>query len=258
MKSTKPTLLLLHGAHHPAAVWDQVIALLSAKGYRCIAPELCFVGGSGKAISTWRPCIEQVQQLIATETAAGRDVVVVNHSLGGLPGCSAVEGYTAADPSRLASGNGRVRGIVQITGMTIRDAAHHHEVFKNIPSNPDENGWKTTPPLELVKKLFYHDLEPAEADYWVSTLKPNAGWLDRNADGLYPGYKDVPVWYLACDNDQMLPLAAQESFMDVIREVNNRLTVRHIDSGHSPLLKRPEITAEYVHEAVEDFVAERA
>jgi alpha-beta hydrolase superfamily lysophospholipase len=98
MGDTRPNIFLLHGAFHRSAAGDQVISHLSRKGYRCIAPQLCFVGvgGHGKATTNWHPSVEQVQQLLSTETSAGRDVVVVNHSLGGLAGCSWVKGYTDA------------------------------------------------------------------------------------------------------------------------------------------------------------------
>jgi alpha-beta hydrolase superfamily lysophospholipase len=117
MSTEKPTLLLLHGAFHPAEAWDNVITHLSSRGYRCIAPQLCFVGGIGKAPSTWAPCVEQLQQLLSKETSSGRDVVVVNHSFGGIAGCSAIEGYTELSSARLGKGDGHVRGIVQITAM---------------------------------------------------------------------------------------------------------------------------------------------
>lgn len=254
MSNAKPTILLLHGAFHPPAAWERVIAQLSTKGYRCVAPQVCFVGGTGKAPSTWHPCVEQVQKVLSEETSAGRDVVVVNHSLGSLAGCSSIEGYTKTNSSRLGEGSGHVLGMVQISGMIIRDAEHHHEVFKMIPGSPDENGWKD-PPLHAVKQVFYDDLEPADADYWASQLIPNSAWLDKSAEGLYPGYKDVPVWYIVCDNDKMLPPPVQEGFMSVIREFNDRLTERHIDTAHSPFLNKPEATAEYIHEAAVDFVA---
>jgi hypothetical protein len=147
-----------------------------------------------------------------------------------------------------------VRGIVQITAMTIKDAAHYHEVFKNIPNDPDENGWKA-PPTEFAKLSFYHDLEPADMDHWASKLMPQSGWLERSTEGLYAGYRDVAVWYIVCNNDRMLAPPLQEAFVNVIREVNSCLTVRHMDSGHSPFLKDPETMANYICEAANDFMA---
>lgn len=49
--------------------------------------------------------------------------MLVNNSLGGLVGCSAVRGYTASNPSNLDGRGGHVIGIVQIAAMTLRDGA---------------------------------------------------------------------------------------------------------------------------------------
>lgn len=217
-------------------------------------PQLLFVGGQGKAISTWETCVEQLQELIREETSAGRDVVMINHSLGALAGCSAVEGLTRSNPRQLGDDQGSVIGMFNITAMIIRDAEHHAQVFSKIPSNPDENGWKAVPPPELVKKMFYNDLDADEAKAWTAKLLPNAAWLDKSAQALYPGYADVPAWYLICDQDNMFPVPVQEGFCDVIRQKNEGgLTVRHIDTGHSPFLKSPEATAELIDEAVQSF-----
>ncbi|KAM5349030.1 hypothetical protein ACJ41O_008853 [Fusarium nematophilum] len=255
----KPTLIFLHGAHHTGAGWDQVISHLAPRGFKCVAPDLCFCGGIGRAPATWTPVVEQIQKLILAETSAGTDVVLVNHSLGGFAGCSSVEGFTDRNPSRLkdVGRDGRVKGIVQVAGITIRDADHQREVFKDIPSNPDENGWQP-PPVHIARDIFYHDLEPEDADYWISQLLPGSAWLSRTAEGSYPGYGDVPVWFLFCDQDRMLPPSTQEDFVRVIKEVNDNLTVRHFDSAHSPFLNMPEQTADLVHEVAKEFMAKGA
>ncbi|KAH7016432.1 uncharacterized protein B0I36DRAFT_368966 [Microdochium trichocladiopsis] len=56
----------------------------------------------------------RLQELIAAETSTGRDVVMVNHSFGGVLGHSAVDGFTVRNPARLTTieSIGKVIGIV--------------------------------------------------------------------------------------------------------------------------------------------------
>lgn len=103
MANKQITILLLHGSFHPASVWDDLTSHLDGRGYRMLAPQLCFCGsGTEEPIKSWQECIDQVRALLSQETSAGRDVVLVNHSMGGIVGCSAVKGFTARDPSALA------------------------------------------------------------------------------------------------------------------------------------------------------------
>ncbi|KAH8174113.1 alpha/beta hydrolase family protein [Sarocladium implicatum] len=254
MATSKPTLIFCHGAFHPSSAWNGLIKHLEPLCYRCLAPQLLFVGGEGTAISTWEPCVQSLQELIRGETCAGRNVVIVNHSLGSLAGSSAIEGFTRKDPKHLEAGHGSVIGIFNMAAIIIRDAEHHAQVFSKIPSNPDEAGWKPVPPPEMTRDVFFNDLDAEDAAYWISQLRPNAGWLDKSAQGLYPGYADVPVWYLIGDQDKMFPVPVQEAFCDFIREKNEAgLTVRHIDTGHAPFLKSPEATAKLIDEAAQSF-----
>jgi hypothetical protein len=103
MVGTRLTIRLLHGTFHLSSAWDKEMSHLSRKGYCCVAPRLCFVvvGGHGKAMTNWHPCVGQVQQLLPAETSAGQDVVVVDHSLDGPASCGSTKGYADAKPFQL-------------------------------------------------------------------------------------------------------------------------------------------------------------
>ncbi|KAI1498879.1 alpha/beta-hydrolase [Biscogniauxia marginata] len=255
MAGVEVSIVLIHGAYHPASAWGRVIPQLQAKNYRCLAPQICFCG-TEKPIASWQTCVDQIQEIIAQETSAGRLVVIVNHSLGGIPGCSAVEGFTKKNPVRLGKTKGRVVGIIQVTAMAILDAAHLREFYSRVSTSKpnthrNEIGWKS-PPVD-AKQTFYNDLVPEDAEYWCSKLMPNSALLDNCTEGLYPGFKDVPVQCIVCTKDLRLTTTMQEEFIDVIRATNGDLTVRKLDSGHCPLLGRPVELAEIIDEACMAF-----
>ncbi|KAI1251576.1 hypothetical protein MGN70_006144 [Eutypa lata] len=261
MADKETTILLLHGAFHPTSVWDDLIPHLHKHGYRTLAPQLCFCGsGDERPITSWRACIDQIQTILSQETSAGRDVVLANHSLGGIGGCSAVQGFTAKDSSAVPEGGkGRVVGIVQVTATTVRDAEHAHEFYaKRLGRDPSvlitPGGWTPAPPAEVSKRLFYHDLAPQEADRWAARLLATSEYLYAHTEGVYAGFKDVPTWYVRCDRDLLITPPEQDEFVAIIREMNSDTTVRRLESGHSPMLSKPAELAGIIKEAVEHCV----
>lgn len=261
------TILLLHGAYHPASVWDRLVPHLRGDGRRVLAPQLCFCaagdGADERPITSWQTCIDQIRDILARETAAGRDVVLVNHSLAGIGGCSAVRGFTDRDPSALTprgggAGTGRVIGVVQVAAVTVRDAADKRALYQGrlgLPGAvaPGATGWKDPPAAARAAELFYGDLAPDDAARWARRLLRTSAYLDGSADGVSGGFADVPAaWYVVCGRDRAVPPAEQEEFAAVVREANPDTTVRRLDgSGHSPMLSRPRELAGIIAEAVE-------
>lgn len=77
------------------------------------------------------PCIARIRDIVASETQAKRDVVMVDHSFGGVVvGCSAVNGFRATDPSKLA-GSGKVVGIIQMCALTVPTGVSSLEILRN-------------------------------------------------------------------------------------------------------------------------------
>ena len=250
---SRPTILLNHGAYHRSSVWERLVPLLEKSGYRCIAPQLPYCG-TETPIQSWKECIDQIRQLLEEEIAKGRGVVLVNHSLAGVPGCSAVKELT----TRLTPTHGRVIGIVQVTAMNFVDGDQLEAFYDALPkgSQRRENGWKFPP--ATAKDIFYNDLEPSDAEYWSGLLIPNSDYLHKSHEAIYAGFKDVPVWYIKCTNDLAIVPAEQDMYIGIIRSVNKGVKVREIEAGHSPFLSKPEETVALIDEAVQGFLASGA
>lgn len=69
----------------------------------------------------------------------------------------------------------------------------------------------------------------------------------------YNGWADVPVWFLATQLDRPLPVEAQRMFVEDARKAGADVTLREIETSHSPMLSRPEETAGVIVEAVAAF-----
>lgn len=101
----------------------------------------------------------------------------------------------------------------------------------------------TAPPREL----FYHDLPDAEGSCWVTKLKKQSlKALMEGGEHSYAGWKDVPVWVLASTEDKAFPLQAQMMLVQVAKDSGANITLREVESSHSPMLSRPEETVDFI------------
>lgn len=253
---SKPTLLLLHGSWHSNQTWERLIPLLEAKGYKCIWPQVSFYGTT-EPVQSIAPCISQIQDILAQETGMGNNVVMVNHSFGGVVGCSAVNGFTSANPSRLG-GTGKVIGIVQMCALTIpSDTSLLEFLHKGKGSEIEpigvagDDGWDVM--VRDVMPAMLHDLEPEDAQYWKSRLLKHSSATRSSSENEYAGWKDVPVCYLYCTEDRASTPGSQEKMIASLQESNANVTVREIQASRSPMLSKPVETAQAIDEATHEF-----
>lgn len=228
-----PSLVFVPGAWHSPEYWSKVTALLN--DYKCICPELPTTTGSG----AFKDDLEAVRAAILS---AEGQVVVVVHSYGSIPGSSALKGLTGS----------RVIGIIAIatgfpmTGVNLLDG------FGGKPPP----FWKIEDGLaKLVvdcRELFYHDLPEAEGNEWVAKLRKQSVDAFYSGELVYAGWKEVPAWYLITTDDKTFPIEVQHKIAEDAQK-EGKVTVREIDSSHSPMLSRPQETADFIKEAVRSF-----
>lgn len=258
MSSPKTTLLLLHGSWHSSETWQRLTPLLDAKGYKTIAPQVCFCG-TQEPLTSIAPCISQIQDVIATETGSGRNVIMVNHSFGGVVGCSAVNGFTAKHPSQLTS-TGKVIGIIQMCALTVPtgvslleflQAGKGSDIKPIGLSGPD--GWDEM--KRDVVEAMYHDLSPEDGADWASRILKHSSATRSSSENVYAGWQDVPVCYLKCTDDRASDPGTQSKMIETIGESNENVMVKEIFASHSPMLSKPEETSEKVDEAAKWFIS---
>jgi len=255
-----PTLLLLHGSWHSYETWQRLTPLLNTKGYRTITPQVLFCG-TEDPLTSIAPCISQIQDLIAAETGEGRNVVMVNHSFGGVVGCSAVNGFTATNPGRLApDAKGKVIGIVQMCALTVPTGVSLLEFLRHGKGSDikpiglaGDDGWDVM--HRDVVEAMYHDLDPEDGAYWASRILKHSSATRSSNENVYAGWKDVPVCYLKCTDDRASDPGTQAKMIESIKEANKNVIVKEIFASHSPMLSKPQETAEKLDEAAKWFIS---
>ena len=252
-----PTLVLVHGSWHQASCFNPITSLLQEEhGLKCISVSLPSTSNNPQA--TFKDDVDVTQEAIAGETTAGRDVVVIAHSYGGMVGNSAIKGFAKPRGSveTGSTATGHVIGLILIaSGCNLPGLSFMDPFFGHPPPSWRVN--KETGYAELVtspRELFYHDLPQDEAEYWVSQLTTQSlKALFEGGEYSYPGWQEVKVWYIGTIEDHGLPVVAQRLGVGMARAMGGVIEHREMQTSHSPFLSQPKETVAIILEAVEDF-----
>ena len=241
--SSKPTIVLVPGAWHQVAQYSPLTTRLEEAGYKVYGVD--YPSTSPNPTNTnFDPDVEVVHKSIERLADQGKNVVVVVHSAAGIIAGEAARGLSKADRER----DGKAGGIVRMVYICAF-AAPEGVALYDATGGPDE--WHIiegiTVKTSREREIFYHLCPPEVADAQVARL---AGM--RLAKGMfeskptYAAWKHIPCTYLVCENDQAVPLAAQEA---MIKQEGARFDVVRCKADHSPFLSMPDFTAEVVRKA---------
>lgn len=232
---------------------------LEAAGYECVGVNL--PGNTteprieGRLIGI-EDDVSKVRQTVLTQVDAGKEVVVVTHSYGCIPGPSALTDL--GTETRKASGQGGgVRAVVLIAGFfcppggTMLDAMggqllpqYLHEDDATLPFNGPG-----------AIHVLYNDLEINEALKAVWLLKPQSYGINTSAiPSQVEGIRGIPVKFLLCRNDNATPWEAQTGSILGFRAAGLDVYAEVAESGHSPFLKFPEETSRFIRRAAGEDV----
>ena len=112
-----------------------------------------------------------------------------------------------------------------------------------------DNGNGTTEPLDPAT-TFYGDLSQEDQVHWIAQLTLQRA--DMGSGFGYPGnpgYLDVPVSYLFCENDRAIPLKAQKYMVAQAKSKGAVIQTETCSASHSPFLSQPEVVVKLIQRA---------
>lgn len=253
------SFVLVPGAWHHASTWDKVSAILEAKGHRCAAVTL--PSTQGNAAASFLDDVKATQAVIASETSQGNNVVVVVHSYGGLVGASAARGFTRephGGAPAAAAERGAVVGIALIaTGFAIEGMALLDGTGGKPPPSwviNEDTGFADI--VVDARDMMYHDLPEDEGNAMVASLgKQSVLALQKGGEHVYSGWMDVSCWYLLTEDHRALPAQIQEMAIKMGQDAGVDVVIKRIKTSHSPMLSRPDETAQFLLDAKAAFEA---
>jgi pimeloyl-ACP methyl ester carboxylesterase len=233
--------VFLHGGGQGGWVWDETIAAMaqqSGGAARCLALDGPGCGAK-RGRDTAAISFEDInRELVADVRAAGfGDAVLVGHSQAGthLPVMASLApelfrklvfvSCIAPDP-----------GLTVIDMTTRRMREHGHTAGSKALTDAD------MPMRERYRVMFCNDMPPAQAETFLDKLGPDQ-WPPScytQTEWAYDHLAQMPVSYVLCLQDAILPLEWQERFA---ARVYAGSTPR-IDAGHQAMNTRPQALAE--------------
>jgi len=224
--STKPSILLIHGAFADGSSWSKVIPILERDGYDVTAVQIPLTALADD-IATTKRVIE----------AQKGPVVVVGHSYGGLV-------ITGA-----AAGNSNVKSLVYVAAFAPdanETVAAAGAKFAPAPLAtalvPDAAGFLY---IDRTKfhDVFCKDIPAAEARVMAATQMPVNGGV-FGASLPEAAWRTIPSWYIVSSDDRAIN-------PDVERFYAKRAGAKttEIKASHVPFLSHPKEVAKVIEDA---------
>ena len=240
--TTKPTIVLVHGAWADGSSWDAVTRQLQARGYTVLVPPNLLRGLTDDAA--------YIASFLAQRTSG--PVVLAGHSYGGAvisnAGASSEnvralvfvnafmpdEGETVL---QILDGSGSALAVADPT--TVFDIAGY-------PGAPEGAAEVFLKP-DVVHTSFAQDLD--EADRWtiVASQRPASLVANVTPSGP-PAWKSLPSWAVIGTDDRVIPVA-------VLRRMAERAgsTVSELSASHVSMVSHPEAAVDAIVAAADSI-----
>lgn len=222
-------IVLVHGAFADGSSWQDVIALLHAKGYHVTAVQ--------------NPLTSLADDVAATRRVLERqhgDVLLVGHSWAGVV---VTQAGTAEN----------VKGIVYLSAIVPdanESAAGLLEKLK-FPMEgltPDHDGlvWLDDP--AIFAHVMAGDVPADRVTSLTATQQPIAArsFSDKVVDA---AWRTKPTWYLTTEGDNALPTDAQRQIAEIIKAKTTTLK-----SSHMSMVSHPEAVADFIAAAANEVL----
>ncbi|KZL80919.1 hypothetical protein CI238_06675 [Colletotrichum incanum] len=250
MSSGLPTILFTPGAWHQPWTFDLVRDNLANRGYPTAVVALASVGSTDVNVG-----LDQDTEAIRAELQrlvdAGREVVLVAHSYGGIPVANAVEGLNYKD--RVAQE--KTGGVLMIVYMASFAVPAEESLCDGAGIQP---WWNVTDgfisPRDPIS-TFYADVEPSLAAKAAAALCPQPFKTFQDKSGFEPWNAGFEMGYIFAEDDQALPLDKQ---IDISSQFPASSFTATLTASHSPFLSTPEALGKVIQQAAQVAVARKA
>ncbi|KAL2059928.1 hypothetical protein VTL71DRAFT_10083 [Oculimacula yallundae] len=243
MSTEQPTVFFVPGAWHGPEGFDAVRDLLKPLGYPTEAIAHPSIGAEPPN-KTLADDTASTRTAIEKLVDAGKKVVVVAHSYGGVVGSCAVEDLGFAE--RKAAG--KVGGVINFVYMTAFALPKGVSLLDALGGNPlpwmNYKGDYVTP--DTPEEKFYHDMSASEQQKWIAQLKHSSA-APFAGKSTYEPWKHMPCTYIFCEDDKALPLIVQQG---IAGSMGADISTFSIKASHSPFLSTPDKLVEGIEVAV--------
>ena len=222
-------LLLVHGAWHSGSGFKSLQSELTNLGINSKTVELSSVASAGEPIGDMYKDSEIVRKA-AEEFSDG--CTVLGHSYGGLPITQGLVNST------------NVLGLIYLCAFMLEAG----ETLYVACGSQDPDWWVRKPGGDRLcaarpEEIFYNLCNSELAKEAAASLRDQS-LLAFNQPITEVSWKQIKSTYIICENDQAIPLFAQEAMS------NRASKVVRMSSDHSPFLSAPSELAKIISELI--------
>jgi pimeloyl-ACP methyl ester carboxylesterase len=232
-QTTKPTVVLVHGAFAESSSWDGVLRLLHARGYPAVA-----------VANPLRGVKADADYVSAALKGIQGPIVLVGHS------------YAGTVISNAVHGNRNVKALVYVAAFAPQQGETAAELSGRFPGST--LGAALAPPVTLpgggkdlyiqldkFRAQFAADVPERDATLMAATQRPITEAALNDASGA-AAWKTTPSWFIYGDRDMNIPAAAQ-SFM--AKRAGARETVVVKGASHVVMVSHPDAVERVIEHA---------
>ncbi|KAF9776280.1 hypothetical protein IL306_005558 [Fusarium sp. DS 682] len=181
--------------------------------------------------------VNEIMSVVEKILDQDRDVVLLSHSYGGVPATQCLE--TLSNKARKAAG--KKGGISKIIYMAAIALPVGGSVLSLLEAPDFLNIEENYMALETgCAPFLYSDFSPDEGLKLAKAL-PQHSTASYRDQLIYPGYEDVGVHYIVCEEDKLILTAYQYGMVEFLKGVTRgEVGVHKIKSGHVPNLTQPD------------------
>jgi pimeloyl-ACP methyl ester carboxylesterase len=198
--STKPTVVLVHGAFADASGWTGVISRLQHRGYQVLAPPNPLRGVTGD--------VAYIKSVLATVKGP---IVLVGHSYGGFVITNAAYGnpdvkalvYIAAYAPKEGDTVGAINALApgsEIGPKTL--------IVQSVPGPSGTDIQEAYINPDAFRQVFAADVPAEEVAVMAASQRPAALATLGQPSGP-PAWQSIPSWYMVAGRDNAIGTAAE-------------------------------------------------
>jgi len=226
--TTRPNIVLVHGAWADGSSWSAVIERLQADGYHVTAPQF--------PLTSLADDVARLRQVLNVQSGP---TIVAGHSYGG-------QIMTA-----LGADTPNVAGLVYVAAFGLDEGESLGALLSQGPVTPalehmitDAQGFAWLSEDDFVNH-FAADVDRAQARVMHAVQQPIAGSAFNDVMG-QPAWKSLPTWFLIAKDDEALPPEAERQFA-----ARMGATTVEVPSSHVAMVSHPADVVDLIETAAQ-------
>ncbi|KAL2680348.1 hypothetical protein Neosp_007945 [[Neocosmospora] mangrovei] len=230
MSAPYPIIVLVHGAWQQPEHYKLLVQAFHDDGFHDVVTPRNVTSGTPEKIAgkTHLDDVKVIHEAMTPYLDAGREVVLVAHSYGGVPGVSSLQGHTIQERA-VKNLKGGVKGIVAVAAFVLPqkglplfqpDGSQYGEAFDV------QNDYVATT-AGFRSALFYGVQEGQD----LPELSPQSRLSLETPTQVIARDFAIPKVYIVCEEDKVIPVNQQHA---MAQAADARIVT--IASGHSPQL----------------------